>query len=315
MAAAERRHPDQPPAARRHAPVRRQRHGRPRGGGLRGRRLGHAAAAGPAGLAGGRPGRGAVLGSRYGLGQRRGRVAPPVLDRAAGDQRHRPSATGLQQLRPRGRRIDGPLRGLHPPVPPQRLRDVDERRRRGRLAASLRRPAPLLRGHRGRAAGRRRALALGRPALLPAAAAPGRRQRRDLPARCPRTRYPGQGRAGRHRQRPVRQPPALHLPRVLPTGLQGQRQGIPADHPHPRRPGARRRGPGRRHGHRDRLRRADRPRHRRALHPRRSPPLPARGGGRGRRVLDRDPAAAAELRLHAGSRTACATTSTRSGGT
>ena len=30
---------------------------------------------------------------------------------------------------------------------------------------------------------------------------------------------------GRDRQRHVRQPPALHLPRLLPAGLQGQRQG------------------------------------------------------------------------------------------
>ena len=87
----------------------------------------------------------------------------------------------------------------------------------------------------------------------------------------------GQGRAGRHRQRPVRQPAALHLPGLLPAGLQGQRQGLAADHPHPRRAGPRRRGPGRRHGHRDRGRRAHRPRHRRALRPGRGAPLPARG--------------------------------------
>ena len=52
----------------------------------------------------------------------------------------------------------------------------------------------------------------------------------------------GQGRPGRDRQRPVREPPALHLPRLLPAGLQGQRQGVAADHPHPRRAGARRGG-------------------------------------------------------------------------
>ena len=114
--------------------------------GLRGRRLDAAAAAGPAGLAGRRPGRRAVLGSRRRLGQRRGRVAPPVLDRAAGDQRLRPGAAGLEQLRPRRRRFDGPLRRLHAPVPPERLRHLDQRRRRGRLADELRRPAALLRG-------------------------------------------------------------------------------------------------------------------------------------------------------------------------
>ncbi len=31
----------------------------------------------------------------------------------------RPGADGIEQLRPRRRRLDGPLRGLHPPVPPQ----------------------------------------------------------------------------------------------------------------------------------------------------------------------------------------------------
>ena len=113
LAAAERRHPDQPPAARRHAPVRRHRRGRPGRGGLRRRRLDAAAAAGPARLAGRRPGRRAVLGSRRRLGQRRGRVASPVLDRAAGDQRRRPGPAGLEQLRPRRRRVDGPLRRLH----------------------------------------------------------------------------------------------------------------------------------------------------------------------------------------------------------
>ena len=107
----------------------------------------------------------------------------------------------------------------------------------------------------------------------------------------------GQGRPGGHRQRPVREPAALHLPRLLPAGLQGQRQGVAADHAHPRRAGARRGGPRRRHGHPHRRRRAHRPRHRRALRPRRPGALPARGhGGRGR-VLDRDAPAAAQLRL------------------
>ena len=114
-----------------------------------------------------------------------------------------------------------------------------------------------------------------------------------------RVRHHRQGRTGRHHQRPLRQPAALHLPRLLPPGLQGQRQGIPADHPHPRRARPRRRDPGRLHGHRDRHRRADRPGHRRALPPRRGAPFPAGAAGRGGRLLDRDPAAAAELRLTA----------------
>ena len=44
---------------------------------------------------------GPVLGPRHRLGQRRGRLAPPVLDRPAGDRRRRPGAAGLEQLRPR----------------------------------------------------------------------------------------------------------------------------------------------------------------------------------------------------------------------
>ena len=74
-----------------------------------------------------------------------------------------------------------------------------------------------------------------------------------------------EGRPGRDRQRPVRQPAALHLPRLLPAGLQGQRQGVAADHAHPRRAQPRRRGPRQRDGDRGRGRPAHRPRARRAL--------------------------------------------------
>ena len=56
---------------------------------------------------------------------------------------------------------------------------------------------PLLRAARGRTAGRRAGLAVGRPAPLPAPPAPGRRQRRDLPARRGRRRAsrPGSARS------------------------------------------------------------------------------------------------------------------------
>ncbi len=68
---------------------------------------------------------------------------------------------------------------------------------------------------------------------------PGRRaQARDRDAR----------RSGRDHERRVRQPSALHLPRLLPAGVQGQRQGVAARHPHPRRDRARRRDPRRLHG-------------------------------------------------------------------
>ena len=91
------------------------------------------------------------------------------------------------------------------------------------------------RRHRAGTPRRGGAVAVGRPARLPAPAASGRRERRDLPARRGQARDHRQGRPGRDRQRPVRQPAALHLPRLLPAGLQGQRQGVAADHAHPRR--------------------------------------------------------------------------------
>ena len=130
------------------------------------------------------------------LGQRRGRLAPAVLDRAAGDQRDRPGADGLEQLRPRSRRLDGALRRVHAAVPPERLRHPHAGRRGRRLAAVLPGPAPVLRAARAGAPGRRGALAVGRPARLPVPAAPGRRQRRDLPARRPEAAAsrPGWGR-------------------------------------------------------------------------------------------------------------------------
>ena len=128
-----------------------------------------------------------------------------------------------------------------------------------RLAAGLRGPAALLRGPRRGAAGGRRALALGRSPRLPAPAASGLGQRRAVPARGPGLRHHREGGAGGHRQRALRQPAALHLPGLLPAGLQGQRQGLPADHPCAGRPGPRGRDPGRSHGDRNRLRRANRP--------------------------------------------------------
>jgi hypothetical protein len=73
-------------------------------------------ASGPGRLVGRGPGRRPVLGPGRRPGQRRGGLAPPVLDRAAGHRRHRPGAARLEQLRPRRGRVDGPLRRLHPAV-------------------------------------------------------------------------------------------------------------------------------------------------------------------------------------------------------
>ena len=138
---------------------------------------------------------------------------------------------------------------------------------------------------------------MGRPARLPAPAAPGGRERRGVPARRGQARDHRQSRPGRDRQRPVREPPALHLPRLLPAGLQGERQGVPADHARPRRAGARRRSASRCHGDPGRRRRAHRPRHRGALRPPWPGAVPEGPDGRRGRVLHRDAPAAAELRL------------------
>ena len=188
---------------------------------------------------------GAVLAPRRGLGVRRGRVARPVLDPEADHRRRGPDRAGQEQLRPRRRRLDGALRRLHAAVPPVGLRHQEPGRGRRGLADRLRGPAPALRAGGGRAAGGRAGLAVGPPAPLPALAAPGLRCRRRAARGRPALRDRDAGRAGRHRQRDVRQPPALHLPRLLPAGLQGQRQGQPVRHAPARRARPRRGGPGR----------------------------------------------------------------------
>ena len=66
-----------------------------------------------------------------------------------------PVPMGSNNSGPRRRRLDGPLRGLHAPVPPERLRHLHRRRGGRRLAARLRRPAALLRRHRAGTAGGR----------------------------------------------------------------------------------------------------------------------------------------------------------------
>ena len=58
------------------------------------------------------------------------------------------------------------------------------------------------------------------------------RQRRGLCAWRPCPRYRDSDRSGGHRQRSVRQSAPLHLPRILPARLQGERQGLAPDHPH-----------------------------------------------------------------------------------
>ncbi len=102
------------------------------------------------------------------LGLRRGRLAQALLDRGARHRRRGSGRAGQEQLRPRRRRLDGPLRRLLPALSPLRLRGRTPRRRGRGLADLLRGPEAPLRAPRARAAGGRRALAVGRPARLPA---------------------------------------------------------------------------------------------------------------------------------------------------
>ena len=96
-------------------------------------------------------------------------------------------------------------------------------------------------------------------------------------------------------QRRVRQPAPLHLPRVLPAGVQGQREGVAARDPHTRRDRARRGDPRGLHGDRHRGRRRERHRDGGQVHERGSRAVPARRCCRGRGLLDRDSAPAAQL--------------------
>ena len=217
-----------------------------------------------------------------------------------------------------GRGVGGSMihyAGYTPRFHPSDFHTRSRRRGRRRLAHRLPRPQAVLPAARGRTARRRAGLALGRPAPLPAPPAPGVRQRRDLPPRRGRRRHHGPGRAGRDHQRPVREPPALHLPRLLPAGLQGQRQGQPADHPHPRRPGARRGDPPGQPRHPGPGRRPHRPGHRRQLPAGRGA---STGNGPGRSPSPgtaSKPPGCCCCRPPPGTRTGWATTTTRSAGT
>ena len=250
------------------------------------------------GLAGGGARGRPVLGPRRGLGLRRGGVAR----RSTGHEERIIGGSDPVELGKNnsGHGVGGSMvhyAGYCPALPSVGLRGSHPRRRRRRLADLLPGPEASLRAARARAAGRRRGLALGRPARLPAHAAPDRRRRRSWRGRA-RSEYGIEMRVGPVgiANGVVRQPPALHLPRLLPPGLQGQRQGLAAGHPHPRRDRPRRRDPRRLHGL------AGRGRRRRPGASPASPTshdgacaLPARRTRSRRRLLDRDAAAAAQL--------------------
>ena len=175
-------------------------------------------------------------------------------------------------------------------------------------------PQAPLRAPRARTAGGRRLLAVGRSAPLPAHAASDRRRRRRRARRRPQARHRDARRTGRHHQRRVRQPSSLHLPRLLPAGLQGQRQGIAARDPHSRRDRARRRDPRALHGRRGGARRRDRARDRGPLPARR---LPSASSGPRRslsRAIRSRRRGCCSTRPAGGSPTAWRTTTTRWGG-
>ena len=206
--------------------------------------------------------------------------------------------------------------GYTPRFHPSDFHTHTPRRGRRRLADRLRRAPPALRDGRARTAGRRPGLAVGAPAPVPVLPAPGLRGGLGHLAGRDRPGHRDARRPGRHRQRHLRQPSALHLPRLLPAGLQGQRQSQPVRHPPSRRPGPRGGDPGRMHGGTGRDRRR-RPGHRRDLHPRR----------RARRTHAAGPASwpwpatpsrrpgSCSTPPHPASRTGWATTTTRSAGT
>ena len=211
-----------------------------------------------------------------GSATRRAPASGPLLDRQPHRLRQRPDRDGQEQLGRRRRRLDDALRRLRAAAASVGLRGADARRRRRRLADLLLGSEGVVRARRARAAGRRRVLAVGRPARLPARPAPGRGRRRRRVGGRAQLRDRDAGRAGLDHERRLRQPPALHLPRLLPRRLQGEREGLAADHAPPRRDRARLRGARRLHGHARRARRRDRPRDRRHLRQGRRRALPAR---------------------------------------
>ncbi len=136
--------------------------------------------------------------------------------------------------------------GYTPRFHPSDFAHPQPRRGRRRLADRLRRSQAPLRACRARASGRRPGLAVGRsPRLSARRPSDLRRGRGRLGGRPRRRRGDARRPRGDH-QRHVRQPPALHLPRLLPAGVQGQRQGLALRHPSARRDRARRRGSRRR---------------------------------------------------------------------
>ena len=121
----------------------------------------------------------------------------------------------LQQLRAWGRRFDGALRRLHPAVPPERLRDLHPRRRRRRLA-DLPTPTSSPTTRRSRRSCRWQGRNGRGVTRTPTRTVPTRwaATARSSCAAREAIGHHRQGGTGRDRQRALRQPAALHLPRA-----------------------------------------------------------------------------------------------------
>ena len=180
-----------------------------------------------------RPGSRTVLGYGARLGQRRSRLAQSLLGRFAHHRRRtHPLALGANNCWPWRWRRFGTLGGLHAAAASIGLSHSLRRRRRHRLADDLRRAETLLRTARAGNAGRgARLLSMGRSARLRLRTASDGRRRRCADPGLHQTRHWRQHRrTGGDSLRFPRRSPALHLSRLLHSGVQGGRQGQHADH-------------------------------------------------------------------------------------
>ena len=297
VADAQRRLPHQPPAARRHAPLRRRRRGRPGRRRRRRRRQRPHPAAGPRRLARRRawtPGRsGTPTPTGSATNAARTPCTGPTRARSAAQTRCRwgpttPAAASAARWSTTPATPPASTRPTSTPSPPTGSAPTGpSATTTSSRTTSRSRPNCRSPGRTGPGATRTATRTSPHPVggngeiFLRGAAAAGI----DSP-----------GRPGRDPQRPLRQPAALHLPRLLPAGLQGQRQGQPADHPHPRRPRPRRRDPPRQPRHPGRSSTTAPAAVTGVTYlPRRRGAPPAGPRGRRRRLLHRNAAAAAAV--------------------
>ena len=298
LAAAQRRHPHQPPAARRHAPLRRQRRGRHR----RSSAAAPAAACCRSGWPAPAGGSSRSTPARSGIPTATGSATSAARTTCTGPSRASSAATTRCRSARTTPAAASAARWCTSPATRRGSIPSDFRTAHASTASAPTGRSPTTTcaattSRSSRAAGRR--ARTGRGATRTATRTRRTRSAATARSSCAAARtlgIDGAGRAGGDHQRPVRQPAALHLPRLLPAGLQGQRQGVAAHHARPRRARARRRGPRRLHGQPQSSSTTHRPRHRRRATSATASSVPAGPHGRRRRLLDRDAAAAAATR-------------------